>query len=136
MTAPAVPQIGVGAVCVRDGRLLLVQRGRAPGRGTWALPGGRLEPGETLEQAVARELEEETGLVGFVGPLCGIAERIGDGYHYVILDFWVAVPEGQGAHADDADDLRWASLDDLERLPLVGQLREWLDVHGVLDLLA
>lgn len=127
-----VPVVGVGAVCVRDGRLLVVRRGRGLAAGAWALPGGRQEPGETLQEAVARELTEETGLSGAVGPLCGVAERMGAGYHYVILDFWVE-PTGDAVAADDAAEVAWATRADLERLPLVPQLAEWLAEHGILD---
>lgn len=129
---PPVPVVGVGAVCVRDGRLLLVRRGRPPGEGLWSLPGGRLEPGESLEEACARELVEETGLVGSVGPLRGIAERRGPGYHFVILDFDVAVPDGGVAcAADDAAEVAWAGLADLAACRLVPGLADWLAQHGV-----
>jgi len=124
--------VAVGAVCVRDGKLLLVRRGRGPGAGSWSLPGGRLDPGETLEQGVVRELAEETGLHGRAGALAGIAERAGQGYHYVILDFWVEVDEGEAAAADDAAGVQWASRRDLEDLQLVPLLHEWLADHGVL----
>jgi ADP-ribose pyrophosphatase YjhB (NUDIX family) len=125
------PTVGVGAVCVRDGRLLLVRRARPPAAGRWALPGGKLEPGEALAAAVARELVEETGLVGSVGPLCGIAERAGPGFHYVILDFWVDAPAGDAVAGDDAAAVAWADRGDLDRLPLAGELLGWLDAHGV-----
>jgi len=122
----------VGAVCVRDGRLLLVRRGRGLAAGAWALPGGRQEPGETLQEAVARELAEETGLAGVVGPLCGVAERIGDGYHFVIVDFWVETT-GDAVAADDAAEVAWVDRSELDRLPLVPLLAEWLAEHGILD---
>lgn len=127
------PTVGVGAVVVRGGRLLLVLRGRGVAAGRWALPGGRLEPGETLAQGVARELAEETGLHGEVRGLCGVAERHGDGYHYVILDYWVDAPAGEPVAADDAAAVRWASRADLDRLPLVGLLAAFLAEHTVLD---
>ena len=132
-----VPQVGVGAVCVRDGRVLLVKRGRGPAVGQWSIPGGRLEHGESLSQAVARELAEETGLRGEVGPLCGIAERHAAGYHFVILDYWVTVDgHTEAVAADDADAVLWASRDDLGRLDLVSGLADFLAAHGVLERLS
>jgi len=129
----SAPVVGVGAVAVRDGRLLLVRRGRGMAAGQWALPGGKLEAGETIVAAVARELREETGLEGDVGELCGVAERIGEGYHYVIVDHWVTVDADATPQAgDDADEVAWASRADLDALPLVNELVEWLDTHHVL----
>ena len=127
-----MPTVCVGAVCLHNGRLLLVRRRSDPGRGTWALPGGRVEPGETLHQAVTRELREETSLSSTVDALCGIAERIGDGYHYVILDFWVTVHATDPVAGDDAEDVTWATRADLSTLTLTGQLLAWLDEHRVL----
>lgn len=127
------PQVAVGAICVRDGRLLLVRRGRGVARGRWAVPGGRVHFGEDLADAVLRELAEETGLAGRVGPLVGIAERVGEGHHYVILDYRVDVEPGAAAVAgDDAAAVTWAAAGDLDRLPLVDRLVEFLAEHGVL----
>lgn len=126
------PEVAVGAVIVRDGRLLLVKRGRGVGVGLWSLPGGRVEPAETLAAAVRRELAEETGLQVHVGSLCGIAERISDQAHYVILDFW-AEADGAAVAGDDAAGLMWADRADLDRLDLVDGLLDFLDAHGVLD---
>jgi 8-oxo-dGTP diphosphatase len=131
VSAPPPPQVGVGAVCVRAGRLLLVRRARPPFAGRWALPGGRLRAGETLPLAVARELREETGLEGRVGALCGIAERVGEGHHYVILDFWVEVGPGEAVAGDDAAETRWVDRAALGTLSLAGPLLGWLDEHGV-----
>lgn len=126
------PEVAVGAVCVRDGRLLIVRRGRGVAVGRWSLPGGRVEPGETLEAAVRRELLEETGLVVTVGALCGIAERISERAHYVILDFW-ATASGSATAGDDADDVAWVDRDGLTALDLVDGLWAFLDDHDVLD---
>ena len=126
------PEVAVGAVCVRDGRLLVVRRGRGVAVGRWSLPGGRVEPGETLTAAVRRELREETGLDVAVGPLCGIAERIGDRAHFVILDYWVTA-SGNASAGDDAADVAWVDHAGLETLDLVDGLWAFLDDHGVLD---
>jgi 8-oxo-dGTP diphosphatase len=126
------PEVAVGAVVVRDRRLLLIQRGRGVAVGRWSLPGGRVEPGEHLAEALRRELREETGLDVAVGELCGIAERISDQAHYVILDYWAAA-DGAPSAADDADDVLWADRAALDALDLVDGLLGFLEVNGVLD---
>lgn len=94
----------VGAI-IRDGtgRVLLVRRANEPGRGLWSLPGGRIEPGESEEAAVVREVREETGLVVRVD---GLAGRVGIGW-YDIADFVCTVTGGTLAAATDADDVAW-----------------------------
>ncbi|MGH9190867.1 MAG: NUDIX hydrolase [Acidimicrobiales bacterium] len=128
------PEVCAGAVAVVDDRLLLVRRAAGPESGRWAVPGGRVEPGETVSGAVVRELREETGLRATCGDFVGWVERIGDGYHYVILDFRVAVldsPERATA-GDDADDVAWVPLDEVPTWPLVDGLADFLTTHRVL----
>ena len=98
-------------------RVLLIRRGRPPGEGLWSVPGGRLEPGETLAQAVAREVREETGLVVEVGPLACVVERMGDDHHFVILDYLARVIGGELAAATDAAAARFVDDAELATLP-------------------
>jgi len=125
----------VSAVAVHDGALLLVRRraGR-PGGGLWAVPGGRVEPGERLADAVVRELAEETGLRATCGDLVGFAERIGEGAHFVILDFRVTLldPPEVAVAADDAAALAWVPLAEVGARDLVPGLAEFLVDHGVI----
>jgi 8-oxo-dGTP diphosphatase len=127
------PVVCVGAVAVDDDRLLLIRRGKAPGAGRWSVPGGRVEPGETLAEAVVRELAEETGLEGVCGELVGWVERIDDDDHRVIFDFFVEVLDADRPRAgDDALDVAWVALDDVADQFLVDGLAEFLHENGVL----
>jgi len=102
------PIVAVGAfVFDGEGRVLLVERAKDPGKGLWTVPGGRLEPRETLAQAVAREVREETGLICEVGPLVCVLERMADDYHFVILDYLARPIGGTLAAASDAKAVRW-----------------------------
>lgn len=123
----------MAAVVVHEGRILLVRRGRAPGAGEWSVPGGRVEPGEAVADAVLRELREETGVTGVCGPLLDWVELIGDDHHLVILDFTVT-PLGatEPVAGDDAAEATWVPLPDLATLRLVDGLVELLHEHGVL----
>ncbi len=109
---PQAPLVGVGAVIVQDGRVLLVRRGRDPMKGNWTLPGGVLEVGESLAEAVAREIREETGLEVEVLELVELLDRIHreDGrvrFHYVIADYFCRVTGGELQAASDVDAVRW-----------------------------
>ena len=118
--APLRPVVAVGLVARdRAGRLLLVERGNPPHKGRWSLPGGRVEGGETIAAAAARELAEETGLEAAVGEIAGIVERIGEGFHYLIVDLWAELADGAApVAAGDAADARLVDLDQLPGYPL------------------
>jgi ADP-ribose pyrophosphatase YjhB (NUDIX family) len=125
---PDNPLVGVGAVIVDDHlddrRVLLIRRGTPPLLGEWSLPGGVLECGETLREAVAREACEETGLVVEPGEMLGVYERVirDDGgrvrYHYVLVDFLCSAVGGDLNAGSDAADVRWFTRDELPALNL------------------
>ena len=101
------PELCVGGVAVLDGNLLLVRRGHGPAAGQWSVPGGRVEHGETIAEAVVREVREETGLESVCGALVGWVERFADDHHFVILDFEVTVLDDTTPRAgDDAAEAR------------------------------
>jgi 8-oxo-dGTP diphosphatase len=128
------PELSVGAVVVHDGSLLLVRRGHGPAAGEWSVPGGRVEWGEMLAEAVVREVAEETGLECICGELLGWVEIIGSDHHFVVLDFVVTVLEhGVPVAGDDAAEVRWVPVDDVLELALVDGLAEFLHEHGILD---
>jgi 8-oxo-dGTP diphosphatase len=112
------PVCAVGAfIFDANDRVLVIRRGRPPGEGLWSLPGGKLEAAETLAQAVAREVREETGLVVEVGPLACVVERMGDDFHFVILDYLARSIGGTLAAGSDVTDARWVTDDELAALP-------------------
>ena len=109
---PEAPLIGVGAVVVDAGRVLLVRRGKEPLKGQWSLPGGMLELGEALTDGVVREVREETGLTVEALELVELLDRIyrEDGrvrFHYVIADYMCRVVSGELKAASDAEEVRW-----------------------------
>jgi ADP-ribose pyrophosphatase YjhB (NUDIX family) len=114
---PVAPLVGVGAVIVEEGRVLLVRRGTEPLKGQWSLPGGLLELGEPLTGGVIREVLEETGLMVEPVELVELLDRIhGEGkrvrYHYVIADYLCRVTGGSLQAASDADAVRWVERTD------------------------
>ncbi len=109
---PEAPLVGVGAVVVDGGRVLLVRRGREPLKGHWSLPGGLVELGESLHAGAAREVREETGLEVEPLELIELLDRIhreGERirYHYVIADYLCRVTGGVLKASSDADEVRW-----------------------------
>ncbi|MBI3477912.1 MAG: NUDIX hydrolase [Acidobacteria bacterium] len=127
---PDTPLVGVGAVVLRDNRVLLIRRGQAPLLGEWSLPGGVLECGESLREATIREVREETGLIVETGELLGVYERVirsDDGrvrYHYVLIDFLCRMLGGDLAAGTDAADVRWFEREELDGLNLPHDTRE------------
>jgi ADP-ribose pyrophosphatase YjhB (NUDIX family) len=133
MSANRGPELCVGAIAVADDQILMIRRGHGPAQGMWSVPGGRVEWGETLAEAVLRELAEETGLEGVCEQLVGWVERIGDDYHYVIFDFLVTIVAGlEPAAGSDAAEAAWVPLGDVADLSLTEGLAEFLHDHGIL----
>ncbi len=128
------PEVCVGALAVQDERLLLVRRGHGPAAGEWSVPGGRVEPAESLAEAVVRELMEETGLEGVCERFVGWVERIGADHHFVILDFAVTVldPAAPPVAGDDAREVAWVPRAELSDYRLVEGLADFLRDHSVL----
>lgn len=121
---------------VENDQLLLIRRGRGPAQGQWSVPGGRVERGETLAEAVVRELAEETGVVGVCGELLGWVERIDDEIHFVILDFRVIpLEDADPVAGDDAAEVAWVPLGEVSDLDLVEGLAEFLHDQGIIELL-
>lgn len=141
---PEHPMVGVAAVVLRGEDVLLVQRGREPAKGTWGLPGGLLDLGESVKDGVRREVLEECGVIVDVGRLVAVfepLERDGDGrvrFHFVVLDYLASYVSGDVQHGDDAADARWVSLDSLDLLPMLDVTRDVIyqaaakrtDTHG------
>jgi 8-oxo-dGTP diphosphatase len=115
-------KVGVGVIVLDGAQVLLIQRGKPPRMGEWSLPGGHLEPGETLRAAASREVQEETGLSVLVRDLVDVVDLIdvaADGsiaHHYALIDYWADVVCGTLAAGDDAAKAQWFNLDDIGTL--------------------
>ncbi|MGH7040533.1 MAG: NUDIX hydrolase, partial [Acetobacteraceae bacterium] len=131
---PPRPIVGIGMVVFKADQVLLIRRAKPPGLGSWSLPGGAQELGETVEQAARRELDEETGVT--VGPLhlAAVVDNIRPDragrfqVHYTIIDFTARWLAGEPRAASDAGEAVWASLDALEPFAL------WHEAHRVIAL--
>lgn len=129
---PDHPRVAVGAVVFKDNQVLLVKRGRPPAQGQWAIPGGSVQLGETLQQAAEREILEETGItVAAGGPVYtfDVVERDDQGrvrFHYVIVDLAAEYLGGELRPGDDAQDARWVSNDELHQFSVNSRTRQLL----------
>ena len=128
---PEHPLVGVGAIIIENGCVLLVKRAHPPIQGQWSIPGGVLEVGELVREAAVREAREETGLIVEPGDLLGVYDRILHNpeqrvqYHYVLVDFLCRPVGGELQAADDAAEVRWFTR---EELPALNLSEDTLDV--------
>ncbi|MGD8667082.1 MAG: NUDIX hydrolase [Desulfobacterales bacterium] len=119
---PEHPRVAVGAVVFKDGCVLLVRRGQPPAEDLWAIPGGSVKIGETLQQAAEREIQEETGIrIRAAEPIYtfDVIERDeseGIRFHYVIIDLLADYASGELAAGDDALEARWVSAEEITEL--------------------
>ena len=131
---PTRPFVGIGIVVIRDDHVLLCRRGKPPNIGSWTLPGGAQDVGETCQEAARRELLEETGLT--VGELhfCAYVDTVrrdGDGrvrFHYTILDFAARWDGGDAVAGSDVSHVEWAPMDALEPYDL------WSEAHRIIGI--
>jgi len=131
---PQRPIVGIGIVVIKGNQVLLCRRGKAPNIGSWTLPGGAQDVGETCEQAARRELAEETALV--VGDLhfCGHVDTIRRDaagrvqFHYTILDFAACWQSGEAVAGSDVSEVEWADMDALEPYAL------WSEAHRIIGI--
>jgi len=132
MTTDRRPTPGVGVAVLDGDHLLLVQRGRDPGKGLWAVPGGKPRYGESLQAAARREVREETGLEVEVGPPIWAGDSIGPGdppeWHFAIVDFLGRPVGGTLSPDDDAADAAWVQLDRAVELPLTPTMPALIDI--------
>lgn len=123
----ATPAIGVSGIVFNGANVLMIKRGQAPAQGLWSIPGGKLEPGETLAEACRREVEEETGLLIEVQQIAAVVERKQEGFHYVIVDFLAVLADASGTEPTpqtDVSEAKWIAIDDLPNYPIVEGLHE------------
>ncbi|HDH25100.1 MAG TPA: NUDIX domain-containing protein [Actinobacteria bacterium] len=131
-TSDRAPIPGVGVVIVHEGKLLLIRRGHGANKGLWAVPGGKVEFGETREVAAAREAREETGLEIAVGEVVWAGDAIGPGdppaWHFTLVDFAATVVRGTLCAGDDAAEIEWVPLNDVLKRPVTPTMVDLMKV--------
>ena len=130
MTTASVPLIAVGAVIFKQNKVLLVKRKNPPAQGMWAIPGGKVQWGETLKQALQREIKEELNIDIEPGRLIKVIEFVpeqeNDRFHYIILDFLAAITGGELKAGDDALAVKWFDRKELKNSPVTESTRTLL----------
>ena len=130
---PTKPIIGIGAVIICNGKILLVKRGSEPGKNKWSIPGGLVELGETVQETTVREVKEETNLDVQVRSLIDVVDNLELDekgrlhYHFVILDFLVHLKRGSLRAGSDVLNVRWVPLSDVEEYDLTKTFREFFE---------
>jgi ADP-ribose pyrophosphatase YjhB (NUDIX family) len=129
---PLKPQTGASVLVYKDGKVLLIQRGKEPYKGHWSLPGGSQETGETIEEAASRELEEETTLKAEAMDFVRLRDRISKDeqgsvtFHYVLATFFTQSFSGTAKAMDDADDIGWFTIEEMENLTTTPQTPQFV----------
>lgn len=128
---PKKPIVGVGAIILDRDQILLEKRKNSPGKGKWSVPGGLVDLGEIVEEAVIREVKEETGLDVYNPQLIDVVSYISFGekdrvlYHYIIIDYFVTSKGGKPKAASDADEVKWVSFYEVEQYDLTESFRRF-----------
>ena len=125
------PIPGVGVAVIKDGALLMVKRGRGPNAGMWAIPGGKVDYGESMPAAAIRELREETGIVAEIERVIWVGDAIGPGdppeWHYTLVDYLARMTGGRLEAADDAELVAWVPLDQVLDLPVTPTMHDLVE---------
>jgi 8-oxo-dGTP diphosphatase len=128
---PNCPIVGIGAIIIQEGKILLEKRKSAPGKGKWSIPGGLVDLGENIEHAVVREVKEETGLDVAEPRLVDVVDHVSLDekgavkYHFVIVDYLVNLVRGVPKAASDAEDLKWVPFSEVEEYDLTSSFRDF-----------
>lgn len=129
---PKLPIPGVAALVFNGGTILLTQRGKAPSKGMWGLPGGVVELGETVEEAVVREVLEETGIIVKPVELIAVFDSIHKDeeerylYHYILFEYICKYVSGEVSPSSDAPDARWVSIKDLDEVRIMPMTKRFI----------